>query len=55
MEEKIYRVVKIDGEYATLLDELTSDELFIAMALLPGGIDIGSRLSYVFPDFTVIS
>ena len=50
---KIYVVYKIDGEYATLRDE-AGEELFIAMALLPLGVDIGSRLSYEFPDFTVL-
>lgn len=54
MEPKIYRIAKIDGEYATLTDEASGDELFIAMALLPPGVDVGTRLSYDFPDFTVI-
>ena len=53
MEPKIYTVTKIDGEYATLTDE-GGEELFIAMMLLPLGVDIGTRLSYDFPDFTVI-
>ena len=48
-----YTVIKIDGEYATLKND-EGEELFIAMALLPLGVDIGTRLSYVFPDFTII-
>lgn len=48
-----YTVIKIDGEYATLKSE-NGEELFIAMALLPLGIDIGTRLHYEFPDFTII-
>ena len=48
-----YTVIKIDGEYATLKND-EGEELFIAMALLPLGIDIGTRLSYSFPDFTII-
>ena len=42
---------RIDGEYAYLLpvDVDTTDELFIAMALLPAGVDIGSVL--VYEDF----
>lgn len=48
-----YTVVKIDGEYATLKNE-SGEELFIAMALLPLGVDIGTRLSYIFPDFSII-
>ena len=54
METKIYKITKIDGEYATLTDEACGEELFIAMALLPLGVDIGTRLSYTFPDFSVI-
>ena len=54
MEKKIYTVIRIDGEYATLRDEASGDELFIAMALLPLGVDIGTRLCYEFPDFTVL-
>ena len=53
MEAKIYKVSKIEGEYATLVDE-SGEELFIAMALLPMGVDIGSVLKYEFPDFTII-
>ena len=46
METKYYVLSKIEGEYATLRDDKTKDELFIAMALLPMGVDIGSRLHY---------
>ena len=48
-----YTVTKIDGEYATITSE-NGEELFIAMALLPQGVDIGSILIYEFPDFTLI-
>ncbi len=54
METKIYIVKTIEGEYATLVEESTNDDLFIAMALLPPGVDIGTRLSYIFPDFEII-
>ena len=54
MEEKIYTLTNISGEYATLKDE-SGEELFIAMALLPLGVDIGTRLKYSFPDFTVLN
>ena len=53
MEPRIYKILKIEGEYATLVDE-SGEELFIAMALLPMGVDIGSVLKYEFPDFTLI-
>ena len=54
MQEKVYTVIDISGEYATLRDTSAGDELFIAMALLPIGSDVGSRLKYSFPDFTLI-
>ena len=40
--QRILSVKKIEGEYATLTDG--SEELFIALALLPVGVDVGSRL-----------
>jgi len=44
MESKIFEVTKIEGEYAYLTPDDGSEELFIALALLPLGIDIGTRL-----------
>ena len=55
MEQKDYTVVKIEGEYATIKEATTGEELFIAMALLPLGVDIGTRLRYEMMEFTVIS
>ena len=46
MEPKDYILVKIEGEYAYLTDEASGEKLFIAMMLLPMGVDIGSRLKY---------
>ncbi len=54
MPTKTYVISKIEGEYATLRDENSGEELFIAMALLPLGVDIGTRLAYTFPDFEII-
>ena len=54
METKIYILTKIEGEYAYLSDAQTGEELFIALALLPLGVDIGTRLSYEFPEFTIL-
>ena len=56
MEPKDYTVVKIEGEYAYLRadDDRADNDLFIAMALLPSGIDIGSRLHYEMLSYTVI-
>ena len=46
MEPKDYTVVKIEGEYAYLRADGDGEEndVFIAMALLPSGIDVGTRL-----------
>ena len=52
MENKIYLVKNISGEYATLTDE-SGEELFIAMALLPLGVDIGTRLVYSDLSFSI--
>ena len=54
MEETVYRVVKIEGDYATLISEKSGEELFIAMALLPLCSDIGTRLLYFDFSFSVI-
>ena len=54
MEPKDYTVTKIEGEYATLKDISSGDELFIAMALLPMGVDVGTRLHYEMLSYTVI-
>ena len=53
METKDYVLTKIEGEYATLKDE-AGEELFIALALLPPNVDIGSRLRYDFPEFSLL-
>ena len=56
MEPKDYIVTKIEGEYAYLgeSDKPGAEELFIALALLPEGSDVGSRLLYTFPEFSLI-
>lgn len=46
MEPRDFRVARIEGDYAILKDEKSGEEMFIAMALLPMGTDIGSRLHY---------
>lgn len=54
MEAKYYRVVKIDGEYATICDEETKYEIFIALFFLPEGTDIGTRLKYEFLQYEIV-
>lgn len=54
MESKNYTLIKIEGEYATLRDEDSGEELFIVMALLPLGVDIGTRLHYEMLEYSII-
>jgi len=54
MEPKDYKVIKIEGEYATLQDEASGAELFIALALLPEGTDLGTRLHFEMLEYTII-
>ena len=56
MEPRDYTVVKIEGEYAYLRDDNNKSEeaLFIAMALLPPGVDVGTRLHYEMLSYTII-
>lgn len=56
MTPKDYTITKIEGEYAYLreLGSDDSDELFIALALLPQGVDIGTKLHYEMLEYTVI-
>jgi len=57
MEPKDYTVIRIEGEYAYLRadDAAAGDDLFIAMALLPADIDVGTRLHYEMFSYTVIA
>ncbi len=54
MEPKNYTVTRIEGEYAFLKDISSGEELFIAMALLPLGVDVGSRLHYEMLEYTIV-
>ena len=54
METKIYILTRIDGEYAYIKDKQTGEELFIAMALLPEGVDIGTRLKYEMFSYEIV-
>ena len=50
MEQNTFKVARIEGEYAYLTPMNGGDEIFIALALLPLGADIGSVL--VCEDFS---
>jgi hypothetical protein len=54
VEARFYSVVKIEGEYAYIRDEESGEEIFIAMFLLPEGVDIGTRLKYEMLEYEVI-
>ena len=56
MEPKNYTVTKIEGEYAYLhdLSELCDEDLFIAMALLPPDVTIGTKLHCEMFQYTII-
>ena len=54
MEPKNYTVCRIEGEYAILRDEESGEELFIALALLPLGVDVGTKLHYEMMEYTVL-
>ena len=53
MEPKDYTLVRIEGEYAYLADE-QGNEVFIALALLPMGATVGSRLHCEMFEYTLI-
>ena len=56
MEPKDYEIIKIDGEYAVLrrADVQEEQTMLIAMALLPFGSDVGTRLHWENLEYTVI-
>ena len=51
-----YRVERIDGDYAYLkrADAPDDDEKCVARALLPDGINEGSRLAYEMLEYTLL-
>ena len=55
MEAKYYTVVKIEGEYAYLSEEgnEAADAVFVALALLPFGSDVGTRLKCEYFQYTL--
>ena len=54
METRFYKVTKIEGEYAYIKDIETGEEIFIAMFLLPDGVDIGTELKYEMLEYEII-
>ncbi len=54
MEPRDYILSKIEGEYAYLTDIENENEVFIALALLPQGADLGSRIHFEMFEYTLI-
>ena len=54
MEARFYEVTKIEGEYAYIRDRETGEKIFIAMFLLPEGVDIGTKLKYEMLEYEII-
>ena len=56
MEPRDYTVIAIEGEYAYLreIGKGEESEVFIALALLPMGADIGTKLHCEFFQYTII-
>ena len=52
MEAKFYVLTRIDGEYAYIKEKGTGEELFIALALLPIGADVGSLIKCENMEFS---
>ena len=53
-ESKVYTVSKIEGDYATLREEESGEELLVAMALLPIGADLSDRVEYLAGEFALL-
>ena len=54
MNSQIFTLTRIEGEYAYLAPVEGGEELFIALALLPLGVDIGSRVLYEIFEFSLV-
>ena len=54
VEPKDYILDRVEGEYAYLKDIENGNEIFIALALLPMGADVGSRIHFEMLEYTLI-
>ena len=55
MEPRDYIVDRIEGEYAYLKEIIDGAEIFIALALLPVGADVGSKIHCEMFEYTLIA
>ena len=53
MEPKYFILTKIEGEYAYLKNIEDGNEVFIALALLPDGADINSKIKSEMFTYTL--
>lgn len=53
MAPKDYVVTNISGEYAYICDT-DGNEIFIALYLLPEGVDVGTKLHWENFEYTII-
>lgn len=54
MEPRDYILNRIEGEYAYLKDTENGNEIFIALALLPEGADVESRIHCEMMEYTLV-
>ncbi len=56
MNNTIFEISRIEGEYAYIknTDDSGAEEIFIALALLPFGCDVGTKLLFSDFEYTVI-
>ena len=54
MEPKDYILDRIEGEYAYLKDVNSGGEVFIALALLPEGADVGSKVHSEMFEYSLV-
>ena len=50
-----YIVKRIEGEYCYLENIENGEEIFIALALLPSNIDIGTKIHEEMFEYTVVA
>ncbi|HBE12956.1 MAG TPA: hypothetical protein DCY74_02165 [Clostridiales bacterium] len=54
MKQREYLVISIEGDYARIQDQKDHSEIFIAMALLPEGTNLKSRLRWENFTYTLL-
>ena len=56
MDPRDYEIIRIDGDYAVLKRTDVQDDqtMLLAMALLPFGSDVGTRLHWENLEYTIV-